>query len=301
MIFDSPLAGTIRPDARYYSTAPGATKRPSGSRIPLVTQDFGPSSVSAEPTVDWPGGESNIYGQPIAKGSYPNFHRALDISTGGCGSVVLAAAAGKVVTSTKNASGANVIVIDHGSGFQTRYVHLATRAVAAGAVVKAGQPIGTLGNTGVSSGCHLHFAVTKDGKYVDPWRRLAQNTATDPDEEEPVPNPSTYIPGRVAKIRNEAGNTNVRSGPKLSAEVIRQIPKATTETWIVTCWEKGDAVAGSDQWIVRWNGRWEYVHNISVQEVSEPPLADCTDAVAAAHDAGYAEAKQAAGSAVAAI
>lgn len=287
MIFGNPVAGTIRPDARYYSTAPGAISRPSGSRVPLVTQDFGPSSVDVEPTVVWPGGEANIYGVPIPPATYGNFHRGLDISTGGCGTAVLAAGAGKVVTSEKNASGANVVVIRHADGFETRYVHLATREVAVGAVVAIGKRIGSIGDTGVSSGCHLHFAVTKDGQYVDPWRRLSQNTTTDPDEEADVPNPSTYIPGRVATIRNDAGAINVRKGPSTSAEVIRQIPKATTETWVVTCWEKGDAVSGSDQWLARWNGRWEYVHALSVRSVSEPPVADCTAPVLEARQQQY--------------
>lgn len=271
MIFGNPVSGTVRPDARYYPTAPEAIARPSGSRVPLVTQDFGPSSVGAEPSRVWPGGESNIYGQPIPKGTYANFHAGIDISTGSCGADVLAAAAGKVTTSGRNPSGAEVIVIDHGGGFATRYAHMSSRLVAVGAVVAKGKVIGKIGDTGVSSGCHLHFAVTKAGDPVDPWRRLEQNTTTDPDQEADVPTPSTYIPGHTAEVSNTAGDVNVRRGASLSAPILRKIPKGTVETWTVTCWEKGDTVSGSDQWLVRWNGAWEYVHKISVSKGPDAP------------------------------
>jgi murein DD-endopeptidase MepM/ murein hydrolase activator NlpD len=61
-----------------------------------------------------------------------------------------------------------VIVLDHGNGRKTFYSHLSTLAVEAGQRVTRGQAIGGVGNTGVSTGPHLHFEVWEDGKHVDP-------------------------------------------------------------------------------------------------------------------------------------
>lgn len=299
MILASPVRGTVRPDARYYPAAPNALLRPAGNHEPLVTQDFGPTSVAAEPTVNWPGGESDIMGRPIPAGSYSNFHVGIDISMAGCGYDVLAAGPGKVTTSAPNASGAQVVVIDHGQGFATRYVHLASRSVAVGAMVAKGQLVGKMGDTGLSTGCHLHFALTRNGDPVDPWRRLAQNTTTDPDQEDEMPPITTYIPGSVALISNANGDVNVRDAAT-GGKVVRQIPKGQSESWTVTGWVKGDTAAGSDQWLTRWAGAWEYVHKINVVSVTAPAV-DCTAQVAAATKAGYQDAKAKAGAAVAAI
>lgn len=277
MIFGSPVQGTIRPDARYYPNADNATLRPPGSNIPLVTQDFGPSSVGAEPTVAWPGGEADIYGNRIPAGTYANFHRAIDISQGGSGFPILAAAAGKVTAAglVSGWGGAIIVLIDHGTigGFRwdTGYVHLQSESVSVGQLVKAGDVIGKLGNTGVSTGAHLHWLVRKNGQYVNGWARLSQNTTVDPDApEDDMPAITTYIPGHVATITNAAGDVNVRATPTLAGKVVRQVPQGTSEAWAVTGWVKGDATSGSDQWITRWNGAWEYVHKISVAAVIPP-------------------------------
>ncbi|MEV6285648.1 VCBS repeat domain-containing M23 family metallopeptidase [Kribbella sp. NPDC051770] len=82
------------------------------------------------------------------------------VSSGGAtaGTPVLASAGGTVVTSGFFSDAGNMIVIDHGDGWQTRYLHLATRAVNAGASVGQGVQIGTVGNTGSNTtGAHLHY------------------------------------------------------------------------------------------------------------------------------------------------
>jgi hypothetical protein len=302
MIFGNPLRGTIHVNAANYPTYPGAWKRPSGNHEPAVTQDFGPSSLAVEPTVEWPGGESNIFGQPIPAGTYANFHRAIDIGNAGCGYDVLAAKSGTVTYSAKNPSGAEMVMIDHGQGFVTGYVHLSKRLVGVGTAVAQGVVIGKTGDTGVSTGCHLHFFVKRDGGYVDPWRRLAQNTTVDPDAEVPdMPVLTSYLPGYAAVISNANGDVNVRATPTLGGKVVRQIPKGQKEAWAVTGWVKGDATSGSDQWLTRWNAAWEYVHKINVAVGPTAPVTDCTAQVKTAHDSGYAEAKTKAASAVAAI
>lgn len=102
-------------------------------------------------------------------------HSGTDYSMGGAmHKPVLAAAPGKVVSvdfgvkgDTGGSGGGNIITIDHGNGFQTRYMHMAgTKGpnVKVGDTVNAGQQIGSVGSTGNSTGAHLHFMVIKDGK-----------------------------------------------------------------------------------------------------------------------------------------
>lgn len=78
------------------------------------------------------------------------------------GSPVNAAAAGTVIVSRVggwNGGYGNYVVIDHGNGVQTLYAHMATDSVSVGETVARGQNIGTVGNTGQSTGYHLHFEV----------------------------------------------------------------------------------------------------------------------------------------------
>lgn len=289
MLVGNPVRGTIKPDARFYSSHPLAVLRPAGSRIPLVTQDFGPSTVEDEPTIDWPGGESNIFGTTIPARTYRNFHRGIDISKGGCGSDVLAAAAGKVTVSHKDGTDAETIVIDHGiiagHRYATGYIHLAQRLVAVGADVETGALIGKLGDTGkLSTACHLHFYVKKGGRFVDPWRRLLQNTTIDPDapagvalattpamEVPDVPIPASndeYVAGQVAVIGNATLGAQVRIAPKVGAQLVRTIPGGSTETWLPTCWVVGEVAFASDRWLTRWNdGQWEFTHHANVRSV----------------------------------
>lgn len=79
------------------------------------------------------------------------------------GRPVVAAAAGRVSYSGVLAPGGNHIEIDHGNGWKTAYAHLNARSVSAGAQVGQGQVIGTVGNTGTSTGPHLHFETRADG------------------------------------------------------------------------------------------------------------------------------------------
>ncbi len=74
-----------------------------------------------------------------------------------------------VVKSPDGGSGYGLhIVIDHGFGYQTLYAHMSRMAVRPGTKVKRGQIIGYVGNTGVSSGPHLHYEVIKNGEKVNP-------------------------------------------------------------------------------------------------------------------------------------
>lgn len=86
------------------------------------------------------------------------------------GTPVYASASGKVVVTSTGWSGGygNQIVVDHGGGRQTRYAHLNSFAVSSGEEVGKGQVIGYSGNTGRSTGPHLHFEVIIGGRPVAP-------------------------------------------------------------------------------------------------------------------------------------
>jgi len=63
----------------------------------------------------------------------------------------------------------NMIMIDHGNGYQTLYGHLSSVSAGCGASVSQGQYIGSSGSTGNSTGPHLHFEVRYLGGFVNPW------------------------------------------------------------------------------------------------------------------------------------
>jgi murein DD-endopeptidase MepM/ murein hydrolase activator NlpD len=100
-----------------------------------------------------------------------HFHTGLDIS-GKYGAPVVAADAGEVIFSGWWDGYGKAIVIDHGRMTTTVYGHLSRMYKNVGAVVAKGQVIGLVGNTGYSTGPHLHFEVRKNGKPVDPLLNL---------------------------------------------------------------------------------------------------------------------------------
>ena len=86
-------------------------------------------------------------------------HRGTDIPAPE-GTPILAAHSGTVLVSGWNDSYGNQVLLDNGAGLSTRYAHMTQTAVTAGEAVTAGQVIGYVGNTGDSTGFHLHFEVT---------------------------------------------------------------------------------------------------------------------------------------------
>ena len=96
-------------------------------------------------------------------------HYGLDL-TGFKKANVYATSPGKVVKSGHKGKYGKFIEIDHGDGFKTRYGHLYKTLVKRGQEVKFRQKIGLLGNSGRSTGSHLHYEVTHNGKQKNPWR-----------------------------------------------------------------------------------------------------------------------------------
>ena len=94
-------------------------------------------------------------------------HRGTDIPAPE-GTPILAAHSGTVLVSGWNDSYGNQVLLDNGAGLSTRYAHMMQTAVTAGEAVTAGQVIGYVGNTGDSTGFHLHFEVMQNGVRVNP-------------------------------------------------------------------------------------------------------------------------------------
>lgn len=102
-----------------------------------------------------------------------DFHAGLDIA-GDRGQPVYATAAGTATHVGYQGGYGNLIVLDHGFGLQTRYGHLLNYSVKQGSKVKRGDIIGHVGNTGRSTGYHLHYEVLANGKLLNPLQLLSQ-------------------------------------------------------------------------------------------------------------------------------
>ena len=95
------------------------------------------------------------------------FHNGVDLSAG-FDTPIVASRSGKVVIAQWSDSAGYYVTIDHGDGFQSKYLHMTHYIVGVGDYVTAGQVIGYVGDTGVSKGAHLHFTITYNGEYVNP-------------------------------------------------------------------------------------------------------------------------------------
>ncbi len=99
-------------------------------------------------------------------------HTGLDISTFGQGDPIIATADGTVVSLSYESGYGNNIIIRHKHGFYTRYAHLQAFRVRRGQQVKQGQIIGLLGNTGLTTGPHVHYEVHLGRDVIDPTKFL---------------------------------------------------------------------------------------------------------------------------------
>ena len=105
----------------------------------------------------------------LSGNDYWSGHLALDIALVE-GQAVFASDAGVIVFSGWAVGGyGNMVMVDHGNGYQTLYAHLSSAASPCGASVGAGQTIGYGGSTGNSTGSHLHFEVRSNGGFINPW------------------------------------------------------------------------------------------------------------------------------------
>jgi len=94
-------------------------------------------------------------------------HEGIDF-TAPTGSPIYATGSGRIVTAGPDRGYGNCVVISHGFGYQTLYGHMYRIKARVGQQVKRGELIGYVGNTGLSSGSHLHYEVIKSGKKINP-------------------------------------------------------------------------------------------------------------------------------------
>lgn len=127
------------------------------------------ATPSIWPVKGWVTSEFGSRDNPFGVGS--EFHKGLDIATR-LGKEIVASADGLIVESSYRPDDGNYIRIDHGYGVATAYAHLARSAVRKGARVKRGDLIGYVGDTGRSTGPHLHYAVYVNDVPVNPRKYL---------------------------------------------------------------------------------------------------------------------------------
>lgn len=145
---------------QFYFTAPKSVGNAGGEQA---------WAVVGTGTYIWP-----LNGRCITQ-YYGGFHAGLDVSSGE-GSPVYASDTG-TVTYASYAAGqyydyGNLVVINHGNGYETFYAHLSGISVYPGQIVYQGDLIGSSGNTGRSSGPHLHFEIRQNDFQINPLNRL---------------------------------------------------------------------------------------------------------------------------------
>lgn len=103
------------------------------------------------------------------------FHEGMDLAAP-VGSAILAAAPGKVIFAGINSNYGLMAEIDHGQGIRTRYAHAHSFFVQPGDLVRSGQQIGAVGNSGRSTGSHLHFEIRINGVAQNPQKFLGESS-----------------------------------------------------------------------------------------------------------------------------
>lgn len=122
----------------------------------------------------WPVRTKHRVSSPFGYRHHPvlktkKFHNGIDLAVP-IGTPIHAPQDGTVVTVGENAASGRFVIVDHGHGLRTTYCHLSASRVLRGARVKRGQLLADSGNTGRSTGPHLHWIVRIAGKPVDPAR-----------------------------------------------------------------------------------------------------------------------------------
>lgn len=160
------------------------TIRP-GQQLKIPTQDVSTSAIASLQTKKVAGAKtafSGKFGRPtrgwsVSQGfgrtSFNPNHTGVDLNSPS-GLAILASASGKVVRVARGWGGGygNHIIIDHGQGFSTLYGHMSSFMVSQGQWVNAGQQIGVMGNSGWSTGTHVHFEIRVNGVPKNPMNYL---------------------------------------------------------------------------------------------------------------------------------
>lgn len=188
----------------------------------VVTQGYGPENT--DPSV------RHLY----RKG----YHTGIDIASVPEGTPVLAPCDGTITIAGVNGGYGNCVVIDRGDGTSALFGHLVRIDVAVGDTVQAGQQLGGVGTTGVSTGVHLHYEYRRDDVDIDPV---------------PFIKNAAHAVGLKATIKEAL---NLRSGPSKNDPVI------------LVAEEGAEVLIGKDGWVpVFYKGHegWMYADFLSVK------------------------------------
>ena len=135
------------------------------------------STPSIMPTAGWLSSHfSRSRRHPILHVARP--HEGIDVSAP-MGAPIVAPAAGRVIKVSRERGYGNVLEIDHGNGIVTKYAHCSRIVVRAGQRVTRGQVIAHVGNSGLSTGPHLHYEIHEHGRVVDPLRYVLPEAIPD--------------------------------------------------------------------------------------------------------------------------
>ncbi len=135
------------------------------------------ATPSIMPTQGWLSSEfSRMREHPILHIARP--HEGIDV-TAPMGASIEAPAAGKIIETGWEAGYGNTVVIDHGFGVHTKFAHISRTLVHVGQRVARGARIALVGNTGLSTGPHLHYEVHVNGRPVDPLHYILPGVITD--------------------------------------------------------------------------------------------------------------------------
>jgi len=149
---------------RWLGAGAGVRLLPDNSTVPPLAD-----AVSAATASGWPvaGPITSPYGwriHPILK--VRRFHDGIDIAAA-CGTPVTTPWPGVVVATGSNSTAGRFVRVSHGA-IITTYMHLSRIDVSVGQQLVGGQKLGLVGTTGLSTGCHLHFAASKNGQSINP-------------------------------------------------------------------------------------------------------------------------------------
>ena len=141
------------------------------ARLAMQNYSYAAGKASASGMI-WPMPSSRYitsgfgYRKEVMAGS-GTFHNGIDIAVN-AGAPIIAAKAGRVISASYHYSMGNHIIIDHGNGVYTIYMHSSKLLASVGQDVNQGQMIALVGSTGRSTGPHLHFSIKLNGQYVNP-------------------------------------------------------------------------------------------------------------------------------------
>jgi murein DD-endopeptidase MepM/ murein hydrolase activator NlpD len=151
----------------------------------------------------WPGPISAPVTSPFGWRTHPvsgekRFHKGIDLGIP-TGTEVRAAAAGVVVRSSEDAYNGNIVVVAHGHGARTLYLHNSVRLVSVGTHIAQGELIARSGMTGIATGPHLHYQLELGGEPYDP---LLFSNRPEPEKAPPVVPPP--VPKQVKITKKKA-------------------------------------------------------------------------------------------------